>query len=1178
MKKIITVGGLLLALAAFSGGTARAQTPDDIRIVALGGLRQVEVLPRGSTTWVLTQTNQTLNPFDRLRVGRDSSAAIAFAGKSAVRFDALTEIEILPSTASDDHGLNLLRGILSFFHRDQPGRIRVISSGGTAGIQGTEFVMSVLPANGVEQTTISVVDGDVHFANTAGVLEITNGQQAVAAPGVAPARTSGFIANNVLQWCFYYPGVLDLNDLAPAEKNFSGESAAAWRAGDLPAALATFSEKNSGANDEERLYHAALLLNNAQIAGAEKELAQVGTGSEKNQRLANALRMLIAAVRHETISSTATPQFATEFLAASYYAQSQPGPKSLTTALALAQKAVAVSPEFGFGWERVAELEFSFGRTDRAQAALDRALKISPQNAQALALKGFLLAAKNRTREAIAQFDRALASDSALGNAWLGRGLCRIRSGDLKGGREDLLLAAAMEPDRAALRSYLGKSFGDAGDVPRAFHELSLAKNLDTNDPTAWLYSALLNEQNNRVNEAVRDLEKSQELNNNRAVYRSPVLLDQDRAVRRANLARIYAEAGLEDVALREASRAVTADYANYSAHLFLANSYEQLRQANSFDQRFETPAFSEYLLASLLGPADGRMLAQPVTQQEYTHLFDRDSFGFSSDTEYLSRGAWSQYAAQYGTFGNSSYAAESSYHSDPGQTHNGSDESRQFSLKWKQILTPKDSLFLEVLDFHRNTGDLSQRYDPRQADVGLQVNEKQEPTLLAGLDHKWSETQHTLVLASYFNDSFNVKDPAGSTYLLADNPDGSRAAFFPTDLTEKVGSHLSVYSLEAQQIVHGDNLQTIAGLRLQYANNDLSNLQSINGKNAADLQDFFGNAGTVIARQSLRVVSDRVSPYIYEYWQVTDKLQLISGISYDYQVQPKNALFAPLDGGDKTLQRLSPKAAMIWTPDRHTTLRAAYARSLGGVDLDQSVRLEPSQLAGFVQTYRTLFPDSLVGGIAGEKHETMDASFEHTFPTRTYFALSGQCLRSTSDDAVGAFESTGEPDHRIVQVNRHLGFRELSLDADIHQLLGQWFSVGARYRISDARLTTTYPEISPALGPLNPLTLARIKPSQSGLLQQVSLEGVFRHPSGVFARTQATWYSQDLSDGLTGLPGDNFWQLNLQAGYRSPRQHFEFSLGLLNATGQNYHVSPINLYPDLQRQRTLAVQLKFNF
>src|SRR5207253_3323676 len=142
----------------------------------------------------------------------------------------------------------------------------------------------------------------------------------------------------------------------------------------------------------------------------------------------------------------------------------------------------------------------------------------------------------------------------------LGRGLCRIREGHAEAGRLDLQIAAMVEPNSALLRSYLGKAFANAGNDQLASHELKLARALDANDPTSWLYSALLKQQQNRVNDAVQDLEKSEELNENRSVYRSGLLLDQDRAVRSANLAGIYRDAGMFDVSVREAARAVSYD------------------------------------------------------------------------------------------------------------------------------------------------------------------------------------------------------------------------------------------------------------------------------------------------------------------------------------------------------------------------------------------------------------------------------------------------------------------------------------------------------------------------------------------------------------------------------------------------------------------------------------------
>src|SRR5207244_9330108 len=101
---------------------------------------------------------------------------------------------------------------------------------------------------------------------------------------------------------------------------------------------------------------------------------------------------------------------------------------------------------------------------------------------------------------------------------------------------------------------------------------------LSRNDPTSWLYLALLNQQDNRINEAVDDLERSKELNRNRSLFRSQLLLDQDQAVRGANLAAIYRDEGMFDRSVQEAARAVNSDYGNYSAHLFLSESYDTLR------------------------------------------------------------------------------------------------------------------------------------------------------------------------------------------------------------------------------------------------------------------------------------------------------------------------------------------------------------------------------------------------------------------------------------------------------------------------------------------------------------------------------------------------------------------------------------------------------------------------
>src|SRR5436190_9476555 len=122
-----------LGLAFFMFGVlsmraeANSET-NEIRIVQIQGV--AEIMPGGARTWVLTQTNQVLHPGDKLRTGNNSRIALRWSDQSVVPLGALTEVEILPRDKGDSlPGLQAAKGILSFFHRDRPGRIRILTRG-----------------------------------------------------------------------------------------------------------------------------------------------------------------------------------------------------------------------------------------------------------------------------------------------------------------------------------------------------------------------------------------------------------------------------------------------------------------------------------------------------------------------------------------------------------------------------------------------------------------------------------------------------------------------------------------------------------------------------------------------------------------------------------------------------------------------------------------------------------------------------------------------------------------------------------------------------------------------------------------------------------------------------------------------------------------------------------------
>src|SRR5206468_7959373 len=186
--------------------------------------------------------------------------------------------------------------------------------------------------------------------------------------------------------------------------------------------------------------------------------------------------------------------------------------------------------------------------------------------------------------------------DQADALSRLGLGLAKIREGDLTEGRKEVEIAASLNPNNSIVRSYLGKTYYEQKRIGLDAREYTIAKELDPKDPTPFFYDAIQKQTTNRPVEALQDLQKAIELNDNRAVYRSQLQLDSDLAARSASLGRIYSDLGFQQLALVEGWKSVNTDPTNYSAHRFLADSYSVL-------PRHEIARVSELLQSQLLQP-----------------------------------------------------------------------------------------------------------------------------------------------------------------------------------------------------------------------------------------------------------------------------------------------------------------------------------------------------------------------------------------------------------------------------------------------------------------------------------------------------------------------------------------------------------------------------------------------
>jgi Tfp pilus assembly protein PilF len=1159
-------GFLLLALAFLSiNFSTRAQTgPPSPPAVLLTVAGKVEVAPKGGTAWAAARANQVLQLGDRVRTGLDSQATLRLSTLTILRVDELTTLVVQPPEQAGRRPIvDLQSGAAYFFNRDKPSETQFRTPSASGAIRGTELVLRVKPDH---QTEVAVLDGTVDLTNGQGSLEVNSGEVATGAPGQALQKTSLVDAVNVIQWTLYYPGVLD-----PAELGLEGDardalanSTGAYRRGNMVGALSQYPAKRSPGSDAERVYRAALLLSAGQVDSAEKLLTPI----QENPQ-AEALRGMIATVQGRTWSGPA-PTTASEFLVASYQAQAR---HDLPTALRMAKMAVAKSPGFAFAQERLAEMEFSMGNTDAANAALEKALVLAPDNAQALALKGFVLSAQRKIAQAEIYFNRAIAADGALANGWLGRGLVRIRRGCVNEGRRDLETAAALEPNRAFLRSYLGKAW--SMDEPLQYswnphlatNELHRAMALDPNDPTAWLYSALLNDQRNRINQAIRDLEHSQAMNGNRAVFRSEFLLDQDAAVRSANLALIYEDAGLSDVAVREATKALNEDYANYSAHLFLSESYDELQDPRREDLRYQTPWEDELLVANLLAPVGAGVLSQNISQAEYSQLFEADRAGVINRTEYFSRGAFLENGSQFGTSGPMAYALNAYYLTDPGWRPNNSLVNSDFSAQVKYALTGKDTAFLELERTELLTGDPFQYYNfnvPSSAagrgyDPTLKEYEEQDPNILAGYHRDWGTGNQTLFLYRGLQDHFSATD---QQYLVPVGFGGAVAV--PSALGLQRTTELN--SFELQHIYENERENVVVGGRYQNESMEIANTLGANPPTAFSLNQPFLPAETSHF--------DRLSAYGYYTLKLEDSFKATVGATYDYEHFPLNISSPPLVTTESDRGRLSPKAGIDWTlPDR-TRVRASYTRSLGGLINDSSTSIEPTEVGGFNQAFRSLIPQSAgFGTPPALKFETFGVGADHKFATGTYVDAEAQLLTSEGNQLIGAY--TGTPALAINDFSQQQYFQEKDAFLSVSQLICNEVSVGARYTLAAVDVTAI--DSSAATGP------SFLQNHENSTLNEITFFGNLYLPCGFFGQARANWWMQHnaynyFGPNGTAEPGSEFWQVNLWAGYRFPRRHAEVALGLLNVFNQGYNVDPVTYFLEQAHKRTLVASLRFNF
>lgn len=582
------------------------------KIVAMHG--RVEHAQATQDVWRRAEVFRPLYVAERVRTLAASRAAILFIDETQVKLNAGAVLRVRETRVSGGGRtiFDLQLGEGWFRTKNPASGLTIQTPAAAATIRGSEINVRVQPD---QQTVLTVVEGTVEFANAAGSLLVLAGEEATAAPGQAPTKRIILNPEDAVQWALYYPVARAWRELPDATR--SGPAAAGFerlRAGDAVAALQVF-ESNLASDPWARIGASMARVDLGDLQQARSVLDQPagGRAAEIERRAQLAAVALVmgdaataraeieavlgqdpTAVRPLTLLSSleltqnrrteaeaaaraalgAHPTSVAAHVAASEAAQSR---FDLAAAEGYVDRALAIDPTDLRALVNRARVRFGSGHMRGARADADQAATLAPNEAQVRSLRGFIRLADGDVAGAQADFDVAAQEDLELAEPHLGLGLLHFRRQAVAQGLLEMLTATLLEPKVSLYQSYLGKAYSQAGRFAEGLGALETAKRLDPRDPTPWLYASFVLRDRNRQVDALAELQQAIARNDNRAVYRSRLLLDRDLATKNVSLVEVYRQLGFEAWGAFEAQNSLDADYTNASAHLFLSDTYIQL-------------------------------------------------------------------------------------------------------------------------------------------------------------------------------------------------------------------------------------------------------------------------------------------------------------------------------------------------------------------------------------------------------------------------------------------------------------------------------------------------------------------------------------------------------------------------------------------------------------------------
>jgi tetratricopeptide (TPR) repeat protein len=944
LRRCATAYLLLASIFCFSVGNARAQdaaaacAPTIGRLVSVQG--NVDVQRAGNQDWVrVKRLDTSVCTGDRVRTAPLSRAALFVQPETIVRVDQNTTIALSQTTAEvvveffQEDVIRAARDSQScgagYFITRFPKKLRVTTPHMNAAVEGTEFEVDVRCAS----TELAVIEGAVRSQNLATNEEfLVNGGQMVVAGPSSGAVTTLIKPTDAVQWVLYYPPLAETRD------EFELPTAEQCRNMASPADGSCLTQR------------AETLLGLGRSDEALQDVDEALRRDPGNGE-ASGLRAVVQVARNDkgaalqaaNTATTSAPDNYRSWLSLSY---AQQAAFDLDGALDSIKKAQSLAPGNSLLNARDAELLLSLGRTREAEAAARAVVQSNPNESRAHTMLGFVHLAQIDTTAARSEFETAIAQDSFDALPRLGLGLSTIRDGELVAGREQLEIAVALDPSNSLLRSYAGKAYYEENSKDRdalAADQFGLAKQLDPNDPTPWFYEAIMQQAQNKPVEALAGLHTSVLKNNNRAVYRSNLLVDDDAAARTASVAAMYANLGFEKLAILESTKAIAENPANHSAHELLATAYSNL-------PRHDIARVSEALQAQIRQPL--AVMPQPLLlstenlailrnvgpthagTNEYNVLFSRDGARVEFDA----------IAGSEDTFGDQflfgmmaddlSIGLSQLHYETDGFIENDAVDKDIYDFFVQKQVTSNSSIQFDAKRSDFEIGETFFRFDP---DFNLPVTISEEGKFYRLSGH------HDL-------------GSTGDWIWTAVHEDRFREVQFIGDLEPFNNTDSYASAGEIQYVNMWNAIQTVLGVGY-----------------VQDRRDF--------ELEQVLVEAEAANVYAYGLWRSpADTLSIEAGLTADWYHREHSDV---VDSVER--ERLNPKVGVTWKPRAGSTLRLAALSSVRRPFIG-SQTIEPTQVAGFNQFFSGF--ERLYGDVEGTISERVGLAFDQAFSQTTFAGL----------------------------------------------------------------------------------------------------------------------------------------------------------------------------------------------